>query len=166
MQYRTRTPTTYVAALGLGLVVLLSLLSGCGGVAHAQANASADPPDEAVIASYIQALNDGIQTGDFSALVNLYAPDAVLTASIPTGVTKVSTGAAEIAAYFQVFRTAHPGLVFSVDTVRVLSPHMALTYERASPPGWAAPGRCMRVYILKQGQVQSLDCATFFPSKS
>jgi uncharacterized protein (TIGR02246 family) len=166
MQNRTRPSTAVVTILGLGFVLLLGLLSGCGGVAQAQAKAPADPPDEAVIASYIQALNDGMQTGDFTALVNLYAPDAVLTASTPAGVTKVSTGTAEIAAYFQAFQTAHPGLVFAVDSVRVLSPHIVLTYEHASPPGASAPGRCMHVYIIKQGQVQSLDWATFYPGKA
>ena len=165
MQFRTRTPTALVATLALGLVLLLGLLSGCGGVAHAQANAPADPPDAAVVASYIQALNAGIQTGDFTALVNLYAPDGVLTASPPTGVTKVVTGSADLLAFFQAFRTAHPGIAFAVDSVRVLSPHIVLTYEHASPPGWSAPGRCMHVYIIKQGRVQSLDWATFYPGK-
>jgi uncharacterized protein (TIGR02246 family) len=165
MQYRTRPSTAFVATLGLGLALLLGLLSGCGGVAHAQANAPADPPDAAVIASYVQALNAGMQTGDFTALLNLYAPDAVLTTSPPTGVTKVSTGTAEIAAFFQAFHTAHPGIIFAVDSVRILSPHVVLTYEHASPPGWAAPGRCMHLYILKQGQVQSLDWTTFYPGR-
>jgi hypothetical protein len=161
---RRRLPIL-LSGLTILAVFAVSALSGCGGVAHAQSNAPADPPDEAVIASYIQALNAGIQSGDFSALLAIYAPDAVLTASTPTGVTKVSTGTAEIAAYFQAFRTAHPGLVFAVDSVRILSPHVVLTYEHASPPGWAAPGRCMHLYILKQGQVQSLDWATFYPGK-
>jgi hypothetical protein len=165
MQFRTRTPTALVATLALGVVLLLGLLSGCGGVAHAQANAPADPPDAAVVASYIQALNAGIQSGDFSDLLALYAPDAVLTASTPAGVTKVSTGTAAIGAYFQAFRSAHPGLVFAVDSVRIVSPHEVLTYEHASPPGWAAPGRCMHLYILKAGKVQSLDWATFYPGK-
>jgi hypothetical protein len=155
----------YVATLGLGLVLLLGLLSGCGGVAQAQSKAPADPPDEAVITSYIQALNHGIQSGDFTALVNIYAPDGVLTASTPNGATKVATGSAQLLAFFQAFRTSHPGLVFSVDSVRVLSPHIVLTYEHASLSGWVAPGRCMHVYIIKQGHVQSLDWATFFPGK-
>ena len=161
---RRRLPIL-LSGLTILAVFAVSALSGCGGVAHAQSNAPADPPDGAVIASYIQALNAGIQTGDFTALVNLYAPDGVLTASTPTGVTKVSTGTAEIEAYFQAFRTAHPGLVFAVDSVRIISPHVVLTYEHASPPGWSAPGRCMHLYILKQGQVQSLDWATFYPGK-
>jgi hypothetical protein len=169
MLYRTRTSTTYLATLGLGLALLLSLLlsllSGCGGVAQAQSKAPADPPDEAVIASYIQALNHGIQTGDFTGLINLYAPDGVLTASTPNGVTKVATGSAELLAFFQAYRAAHPGLVFSVDSVRVLSPHVVLTYEHGILPGWTTPGRCMHVYILKQGHVQSLDWATFYPGK-
>jgi hypothetical protein len=52
-----------------------------------------------------------------------------------------------------------------VDSVRIISPHVVLTYEHASPPGSAAPGRCMHVYIIKQGHVQSLDWATFYPGK-
>ena len=159
---RRRLPIL-LSGLTILAVFAVSALSGCGGVAHAQSNAPADPPDEAVIASYIQALNHGIQTGDFTGLINLYAPDGVLTASTPNGVTKVATGSAELLAFFQAYRAAHPGLVFSVDSVRVLSPHVVLTYEHGLPPGWAAPGRCIHVYTIKQGHVQSLDWATFFP---
>ena len=149
----------------LAFVALLAVaLSACGAAPVAQA-APADPPDQEVITAYIAALNAGIQSGDFSDLLARYAPDAVLTASTPAGVTKVSTGTAAIGAYFQAFRSAHPGLVFAVDSVRIVSPHVVLTYEHASPPGWAAPGRCMHLYILKQGQVQSLDWATFYPGK-
>jgi hypothetical protein len=155
-----------LAGLAIMAVCAMSALSACGGVAQAQSTGPTDPPDAAVITSYIQALNDGIQSGDFSALVNIYAPDGVLTASTPTGITKVSTGSAELLAFFQAFRAAHPGLVFTIDSVRVLAPHLVLTYEHAAPPGWVAPGRCMHLYIIKQGHVQSLDWATFFPGKA
>lgn len=154
-----------LAGLALLGVLAITVMSGCAAEANAHANGPVDPPDQAVIASYIQALNSGIQSGDFSALLAIYAPDAVLTASTPNGVTTVSTGRAEIQAFFTHFRSIHPGLVFAVDSVRVLSPHIVLTYEHASPPGWTAPGRCMHVYTLQHGQVQTLDWATFFPGK-
>ena len=143
--------------------VAIMALSGCGGTPVAHAQAPADPPDQQVITTYIQDLNAGIQSGDFTALVNLYAPDAVLTASTPNGVTTTATGRAEIEAFFQHFRSIHPGLVFAIDSIRIISPHVALTYEHAAPPGWVAPGRCMHLYTIKSGQVQSLDWATFFP---
>lgn len=155
-----------LAGLALMAVCAMSTLSACGGVAQAQSTGPTDPPDAAVITSYIQALNEGIQSGDFSTLVNIYAPDGVLTASTPNGITKVSTGSAQLLAFFQAFRAAHPGLVFTIDSVRVLAPHLVLTYEHAAPPGWVAPGRCMHLYIIKQGHVQSLDWATFFPGKA
>jgi hypothetical protein len=150
----------------LAFVALLAIaVTACGAAPVAQA-APADPPDQEVITAYVAALNVGIQTGDFSALLAIYAPDAVLTTSPPTGVTKVSTGTAEIEAFFQAFRTAHPGIVFAVDSVRIISPHEVLTYEHASPPGWVAPGRCMHLYIIKAGKVQSLDWATFYGGKA
>jgi hypothetical protein len=160
--------SVHLLATGLALVAALAItaLSGCGGVANAQPHAPADPPDAAVITSYVQALNDGIQTGDFSALVSIYAPDAVLTASTPAGVTTTATGSAQIAAFFQKFRAAHPGLVFAVDSLRIIAPHDVLTYEHASPPGWVAPGRCMHLYVLKAGHIASLDWATFFGGKA
>jgi hypothetical protein len=159
-----------------GLLAGLALLALVGGVAtavlshrgvtpQAHANGPVDPPDQQVITNYVQALNDGIQTGDFSALLAIYAPDAVLTASTPNGVTTVATGTAQLQAFFTHFRSIHPGLVFAVDSMRVLSPHIVLTYEHALPPGWSAPGRCMHLYTIQHGQVQTLDWATFYPGK-
>ncbi|HEX9067865.1 MAG TPA: nuclear transport factor 2 family protein [Ktedonobacterales bacterium] len=154
-----------VAGFALLATLAVTALSGCGAVASAQSKGPADPPDQDVIASYIQALNAGIQSGDFTALVNIYAPDGVLTASTPKGTTTVATGSTELLAFFQGFRTAHPGLVFAVDSVRILQPHYVLTYEHASPPGWVAPGRCMHLYTIQHGKVQSLDWATFYGGK-
>jgi hypothetical protein len=164
MQRYVRSVATSLSLLAF-VALFAVALSACGAAPVAQA-APAVPPDQAVITAYIAALNAGIQSGDFSQLLAIYAPDAVLTASPPTGVTKVSTGTAEIEAYFQAFRMAHPGVVFAVDSVHIISPHVVLTYEHASPPHWAAPGRCMHVYILKAGKVQSLDWATFYGGKA
>lgn len=153
------------------LTILLALapgaLAGCGAMAQAaSAHTAVVPTDEAVITSYIQALNEGIRTGDFSALVRIYTPDAVLTASTPNGVTTTATGSVQIEAFFVHFSTLHPGLVFAVDSIRIISPHIVLTYEHASPPGWVAPGRCMHLYTIKAGHIESLDWATFFPGKA
>ncbi|HEV2239268.1 MAG TPA: hypothetical protein VGR57_21610 [Ktedonobacterales bacterium] len=49
--------------------------------------------------------------------------------------------------------------------MRVLSPHIVLTYEHAAPPGFTLPGRCMHLNTIQHGQVQSLDWATFYPGK-
>lgn len=151
-----------IAALGILVVLAMAILSGCGSTALAAQNAPKDPPDQQVISNYVAALNAGIQSGDFSALLAIYAPDAVLTASTPKGVTTVSTGTAELGTFFQNYRTAHPGLVFAVDSVRILSPHVVLTYKHAAVPTWLAPGRCMHIYTIKAGKVQSLDWATFY----
>jgi hypothetical protein len=152
--------------LALVGVLAAAVLSHRGMAPQAHAKGPVDPPDEQVITNYVQALNDGIQTGDFSALLAIYAPDAVLTASTPNGVTTTATGTAELQTFFTHFRSIHLGLVFAVDSVRVLSPHLVLTYEHASPPGWVAPGRCMHLYTIQHGQVQSLDWATFYPGKA
>ena len=155
-----------IAAIAAIAAIAVMALSGCGGAPVAHAQAPADQPDQQVITTYIQDLNAGIQSGDFSALVHLYAPDAILTASTPNGVTTTATGSAQIEAFFVHFRSIHPGLVFAVDSIRIISPHVVLTYEHASPPGWVAPGRCMHLYTIKAGHIESLDWATFFPGRA
>jgi hypothetical protein len=161
MQFRTRHSTTLVATLGLGVVVLLSLLSGCGGVAQAQSNAPADPPDTQVVTTYFQILNAGMLSGDFTALSTVYAPDATLTQSSPTGKQVVATGLTEITNWYTAFQQAHPGIQFAQDRMRTLAPHVVLSYEHA-PASWAIPGRCMHLFTLKGGLIQSLDWATYY----
>jgi hypothetical protein len=162
MRRHTRTLLAGMAVLAF---LAATALGGCSLSPQAQAKGPTDPPDEQVITSYVQALNVGIQSGDFSALLAIYAPNAVLTASTPNGVTTTATGTAELQAFFTHYRSIHPGLVFAIDSMRVLSPHIVLSYEHALPPGFSAPGRCMHLYTIQHGQVQSLDWATFYPGK-
>jgi hypothetical protein len=161
MQLRTHTPTAFVATLGLGFVVLLGLLSGCGAQASAAAHTPADPPDTQVVTTYFQILNAGMLSGDFTALSTVYAPDATLTQSSPTGKQVVATGLSEITNWYTAFQQAHPGIQFAQDRMRTLAPHVVLSYEHA-PANWPIPGRCMHLFTLKGGLIESLDWATYY----
>jgi hypothetical protein len=165
MKRHVRTLLAGTVLLALVAVLAVAALTHRGAAPQAHAHGPVDPPDAQVITNYVAALNAGIQSGDFSALLAIYAPDAVLTASTPNGATTVATGTAQLQAFFTHFRSIHPGLVFAVDSVRVLSPHIVLTYEHALPPGFSEPGRCMHLYTIQHGQVQSLDWATFYPGE-
>jgi hypothetical protein len=163
MHLRTRTATTVAASLGLGLVLLLGLLVGHSAVASA-APPSTPPnsPDEQVVTTYFQILNAGmLDPQQFSALATVYAPDATLTQSAPNGTQVVATGLKEITAWYVGFQNAHPGIQFAQDHMRSLAPHVVLSYEHA-PTSWAVPGRCMHLFTLKGGMIESLDWATYF----
>jgi hypothetical protein len=127
--------------------------------AHA---APADPPDEAVVTYYFQVLNEGLISGDFSELSEVYAPDAVLTQSNPKGVTVVAHGIAEITAWYEGFQVKFPGIQFTQESMRSLAPHVVLSYEHAGLTTYVAPGRCMHVFTLKGGKIVSTDWATFY----
>ncbi|MGH3577370.1 MAG: hypothetical protein ACRDU0_07425, partial [Mycobacterium sp.] len=63
--------------------------------------AAQSPSNNDVVAHYIQILNAGFQSGDFSGLSAILAPDATLTQSNPAGKTSVFDGAAAIIGYYQ-----------------------------------------------------------------
>jgi hypothetical protein len=156
---------TRVLATAISLVAVVALLAvaitarGVPPTAHAT---PANPPDEAAITYYFEVLNAGMLSGDFSALAEVYAPDAVLTQSNPKGVTVVAHGLTEITAWYQGFQAKFPGIQFTQESMRSLAPHVVLSYERAGGPTWVAPGRCMHVFALKGGKIVSTDWATFY----
>jgi hypothetical protein len=157
----TRTAAAFAATFGLCLLLLVGVLAGCGEQANAAPNTSADPPDEQVVTTYFHILNAGMISGDFSALDTVYASDATLTQSAPTGKQVVATGLSDITAWYVGFQKAHPGIQFAQDHMRSLAPHVVLSYEHA-PASWAIPGRCMHLFTLKGGMIETLDWATYF----
>jgi hypothetical protein len=162
-QLRTRTSAAFAATLGLALLLLLGVLAGCGAEANAAPQPTTPPerPDQEVVTTYFQILNAGMTSGDFSALATVYAPDATLTQSAPNGTQVVATGLKDITGWYVGFQSAHPGIQFAQDKMRSLAPHVVLSYEHA-PASWAVPGRCMHLFTLKGGMIETLDWATYF----
>jgi SnoaL-like domain len=163
MRRHRRTWVTY-AGLSLVALLLVGALSAYG----LQAHATADPTpqdgqtDQAVVTTYFAILNAGMQSGDFSALATVYAPDATLTQSPPKGVTTVYSGIDAIIAWYQAFRARAGAIQFTQDSMRSLAPHVVLSYEHAGKPTYVAPGRCMHVFTLKGGLIETVDWATFY----
>jgi hypothetical protein len=156
----------------ISLIVFAVLLVGTISAYHLQAHASGNRsdqenggPDQAVVERYFQILNAGMISGDFSALAEVYAPDATLTQSTPKGVTTVYRGLDAITAWYQVFQARLPGMQFTEDAAhprRNLVPHVVLTYELATPVGFTHPGHCMHVFVIQAGHIATLDWATFY----
>jgi SnoaL-like domain len=170
MKRHRRTWITIIGGLGLCAVLLVGASSAYRlQAAHAAANPSSSPqdgqPDQAVVEHYFQILNAGMISGDFSALADVYWPDATLTQSTPKGVTTVYSGIDAIIAWYAAFAAAHPGMQFIQDTAhprRNLAPHVVLTYEYAAPVGFTHPGHCMHVFAIQGGYIATLDWTTFY----
>jgi hypothetical protein len=160
---------TWVTSAGLILFALL--LVGALSAYGLRAHATADPtpqdgqPDQAVVTAYFHILNAGMQSGDFSALADVYAPDATLTQSTPKGVTTVYSGIDAITAWYKAFQARLPGMQFSEDAdhpLRNLAPHVVLTYEYAAPVGFTHPGHCVHVFAIQAGRIATLNWTTFY----
>lgn len=154
-----------IAALAICLALLPSMVNAYTSRAEASsqsANISGDKRDEQVVNMYFKILNNGMRTGDFSALSTVYAPDATLRQSTPKGVTSVIVGLPAIIKWYEGFRARFPGMQFTRTGMRSLAPHVFLSYEAAGFPTWVQPGRCMHVFTLERGWIYTLDWATYF----
>jgi hypothetical protein len=167
----------HVTLLGFGLlaVLLVGVLSAYGLQAHAVAPAAANTvrddgkPDQAVVQTYFQIFNAGLQSGDFSALASVYAPDATLIQSNSKNVVAIKHGVSDIIAWytmtFGIGTPAH-GSQFTPDlrypAMQSLAPHVVLTYEYALPLGFAQAGYCMHVFTLQYGWIESVHWVTYF----
>jgi hypothetical protein len=156
----TVTSLALVATLLVGTFLTLSSRASAAG--DTPQAAQAERPDQEAIAYYFQVLNEGLNSGDFSELSEVYAPDATLTQSNPKGVTVVAHGLTEITAWYQGFQAKFPGIQFTQQSMRSLAPHVIISYEQAGKPSWIAPGRCMHVFTVKGGKIMSNDWATFY----
>lgn len=67
-----------------------------------------------MINTYYSHINVDFQSGDFSDLSMFYAPNAVLTQSSPTGVTKVYRGLPAITAFYKATYGKLPSLHFGL----------------------------------------------------
>lgn len=145
------------------LIVCLFLLPTIA-AARAYAGHSASGADAtSVAAAYFRDMNAGMQSGDFAALANDFAPNATFTRSAPTGKTSVYHGVAAITAYFQALAKQLPGYQWTTDSMRALAPTVALAYEHAGSPPQKVAGRCIHVFTVQGGKISSYDWAVFYP---
>jgi hypothetical protein len=174
MQHHRRTPVT-ILGLSLLAVLLVGVLSAytlhAHAVAHAAANTARDDgkPDQAVVQAYFQIFNAGLQSGDFSALSTVYAPDATLIQSNSKNVVTILHGVSDIIAWYtSTFGIGTPGhgSQFTPDLryppMQSLAPHVVLTYEFALPSGFSQAGYCMHVFTLQYGWIESAHWVTYF----
>jgi hypothetical protein len=118
-----------------------------------------------VVSTYSSIFNAGMKSGDFSALASVFAPDATFTRSNPMGVTTVYHGLKNIlAAYVGIYK-AFAGYQWTIDSMRSLDQSVVLAYEHAGSPPLSVPGRCMHVFVVVNGKIQSYDWTTFYPGK-
>src|SRR4051812_27586533 len=106
---------------------------------------------QGTVRAYFEALNAGMQTGNFDAVGELYAEDATLTQSNPAGVTSVFQGREQILGFYRSFYAKFPGLQFRQDAMHSLANDVVLSYETAGTPTQSAPGRCMHVFRVRTG---------------
>jgi hypothetical protein len=150
---------------------IVALLVAAGLLAVAMATpVSAQPPSpqssaQEVAARYFTVLNAGMTSGNFAALASVYAPDATLRASNPTGVTTVVHGLAALTAFYQGLRAKFPGYQWATARWLRVAPSVVIFYERAGTPAMAAPGRCAHTIVVRHGKIASIDWVTYYPGR-
>ena len=144
--------------------LLLMGLAGCATASAAPA-APRDTRAEAVVTQQFVLFNAGMASGDFAAFDQVFAPDATLTTSNPAGVTTVHQGLPQIIAYYQAFQAAHPLCRWTNDSLRSLSESVVLAYDHACSPPQSVAGRCVHIFVVHAGLIESYDWVTFYPGK-
>lgn len=158
-----RRPLASLAAAG---AVCLSLLISGAGITSVSTHAAKQyHSPAATVHAYFRILNAGMQSGDFSAMASVYAPNGTLTQSNPLGQTKVSHGVSEIIAYYKTAYTKLAGYHFTQDAMRALSSDTLLSYEHAGSPPLSVAARCAHVFVIKNGKIKTLDWVTFYPGQ-
>jgi|GEM_PF-2140269 hypothetical protein len=155
------------ALLALLVVFLISGLAACGSPeASAQPNTtSSGSGATTVVTTYHQLFNAGMKSGNFSAVVALFASDATLTQSSPKGVTTVAHGLADITNFYQSIQKKFPGYQWAIESMRSLAPNVVLAYQHAGSPPLKVAGRCIHVFVVENGKIASYDWATYYPGQ-
>jgi len=117
-----------------------------------------------VITTYYRMLNAGLQSGDFSAIPAVYAPNARLRHVTLQGDSVVFQGLNAIRSYYQAAYRSIPGAVFKTMSIRDLSPTIVLTYDNASTKDQEI-GRCAHVFVLQHGKIVSHDWINYYAGK-
>ena len=155
-----RRPAVKTLLAACAVVVLCCAAGVRPAVSHVAAQTASN---DDLIAQYVQTINDGFQSGDFSALATVLAPDVTLTQSTPAGKTTVLQGVQAVIDFYQnVVAVNNPGLQFTTDEIHDLSDTVVLTYEHAAPPQFTVQGRCTHVFVIQNGQIVRYDWTTYF----
>ena len=115
--------------------------------------------------TYFQVLNTGMASGDFSGLSTVFAPDATLTKSGTDGKTAVYQGLSQITTFYQGLFAKLKGWQWTTDELRPLNNHDVLAYEHAGSPPLTVASRCIHVFVIKKGMIQTYDWAAFYPGQ-
>jgi hypothetical protein len=148
------------------LIIAAVLLVATTAAAHVSASrtaARAVAPQ--VVTSFSSIFNDGMKSGDFSAMASVFAPGATFTRSTPQGVTKAYHGLKAIIGAFTAIQKTFAGYQWTIDSMRPLDQWVVLAYEHAGSPPQSVPGRCMHVFVIVDGKIRSYDWTTFYPGK-
>jgi hypothetical protein len=116
----------------------------------------------AVVATYYQILNAGLRNGNFSAMASVYAPDAMLSRSLPSGDTIVVHGLNQIISYYHQGYLSFPGNQFVRDAWYQLSPNIVLNYEHTVNPAQRQGARCSHLFVLQNGKIKQLFWVAYF----
>lgn len=146
--------------------VALTLSSAGSYLPAARAQAAHQPSALAVVQRYFYAFNAGMQNGNFNSLRSIYAPNGLLTQSNPLGESKVSHGIVQIIAFYQAAYAKFHGFHWTQESTRLLSKTVVLNYEFAKNPRNTEPGRCVHVFVIKNGRISSLDWITFYSGQT
>ena len=159
--------TVKLNRVAVATVLLGWLLAGLTACATAAASPAIhhDSKPEDVVTLQFALVNTGMASGDFSTLAQVFAPDATLTKSSPSGVTTVYQGLPAITAYYQGLRGSFPQYRWTTDSMRTLSESVVLAYEHAGSPPLSVAGRCVHVIVVHAGKIVSYDWAVFYPGK-
>lgn len=146
----------------LGFALAASLTLGALVTPHAPVRAAMQQPAAMqVVTTYQQALTDGMKSGDLSAVVALYAPDAIVTFSTPGGMTTVFHGRPAIAGFYRRLHQMVPGFHWAQDSTRMLGPTVVLSYEHPVTPGGQSAGHCAHLFVTQGAQIESLDWVVY-----
>ena len=158
--------TNPLALLIVLVVLLICGLAACGGSTNAQSNTTLTESNATtMVTTYLQLFNAGMQSGDFSAMASVYAPDATLTQSNPKGVTTIVHGLANITTFFQGLKTRFAGYQWTVESMHSLAPNVVLVYQHAGSPPLLVADRCVQVFVVQNGKINSYDWATYYPGQ-
>ena len=122
---------------------------------------SAHSDARAIVTTFMADLHTAFQTGDFSAVAALYAPNATLTWSFHTGKSGVVAGVNNIVAFYK--GDVSPGKFLWLDSVTLLSPNVAYAYEHFGSAGQKSPSLCTHAYVVHGGKITAEEFVEFYP---
>lgn len=148
------------------LMLCLACLCASPGTPGAMARpATGQQNPRALVATYYQILNAGLRSGDFSAMASVFALDATVTRSTPTGATITLHGLGPIINFYRTLYVAAPGTQFQGDVMYSLSPAIVLTYEHTRTAIPRAIARCSHLFVVENGRIKQLFWVVYYAGR-